>query len=68
MTTLSTMPSSHTDESALIPIGQVSKILSVSISTLRRWDKQGYLTAVRPSGHQRMYRRADVEALIESAS
>lgn len=36
-------------------IGQVSKILGVSIETLRRWDKSGKLPADRTIGDQRRY-------------
>ena len=37
-----------------VSIGQASKILGVSISTLRRWDKEGRLVAeYTPAGHRR---------------
>lgn len=43
-----------------LSIGEASKLLGVSKLTLRRWDKQGKLTAERtPAGHRR-YSRADV--------
>jgi regulatory protein, merR:resolvase, N-terminal len=38
----------------LIGINEVSKLLGVSITTLRRWDKKGVLVAERtPSGHRK---------------
>lgn len=38
----------------LISINEASKLLGVSISTLRRWDKKGALVAERtPSGHRK---------------
>lgn len=38
----------------LISINEVSKLLGVSITTLRRWDKKGVLVAERtPSGHRK---------------
>lgn len=38
----------------LISINEASKLLGVSISTLRRWDKRGALVAERtPSGHRK---------------
>jgi len=48
-----------------IPIGKASKIIGVSLNTLRRWDKSGKLTAVRhtPSGN-RYYPLEDIELLI----
>lgn len=48
----------------LIPIGEAAKMLGVSLRTLRRWDADGYLVAVRPRGGQRRYRLADIEAVI----
>ena len=40
--------------SRYLGIGEAAKMLGVSIPTLRRWDKEGKLTAVRtPSGHRR---------------
>lgn len=48
----------------LISIGKTSKLLGVSIMTLRRWDESGRLISVRkqPKGH-RYYRWEDVEIL-----
>jgi len=45
-----------------ITIGQASKMIGVSVQTLRRWDKTGRLTSVRntKSGH-RYYRKEDIE-------
>ncbi|MDR0570452.1 MAG: IS607 family transposase [Clostridiales Family XIII bacterium] len=43
-----------------ISIGQASKMLGVSIATLRRWDKEGKLLSERtPAGHRR-YLASDV--------
>lgn len=37
-----------------VPIGEAAKILNVSISTLRRWDREGVMSPQRlPSGHRR---------------
>lgn len=53
---------------ALLTIKQVSKILNVHITTLRRWDKKGKLKAIRVglrSGvGERRYRREDIIELI----
>ena len=63
------MGSSHTDDQALIPIGEAARILGMSISTLRRWDREGHLKPVRLApGGTRRYRRSDIDALIEAAS
>ena len=46
----------------LITIGQTSKMIGVSIQTLRRWDEAGKLLSVRTAenGH-RYYRKEDIE-------
>lgn len=46
----------------LITIGQASKMIGVSIQTLRRWDETGKLLSVRKTetGH-RYYRKEDIE-------
>lgn len=48
-----------------IPIGKASKMIGVSIDTLRRWDKSSKFTAVRhsPSGN-RYYLLEDIELLL----
>ena len=56
----------ETKTKRLLKIGQVAQLLNLSVATLRNWDAQGILTAVRlPNSRQRMYRVQDVEALIE---
>lgn len=70
MTTVCIVQSSHTDLDVLIPIGEVAKLLGVTVQTVRRWDKDGRLAAVRtPAGHRR-YRRDEISALLgtEAAS
>lgn len=53
-------------DSKLLTIGQASKVLSVSIQTLRRWDDSGRLSSVRKgtTGH-RYYRRGDIDSYIK---
>lgn len=68
MPTLCAMQSSHTYSEGLIPIGEVAKLLGVTVGTVRRWDKQGRLPAVRtPAGHRR-YVRSEVEALLKATA
>ena len=49
-------------DSELITIGQASKMIGVSIQTLRRWDDAGKLSSVRrtKTGH-RYYKKEDIE-------
>ena len=51
----------------LLTIGQASKIIGVSIQTLRRWDDSGKLLSIRrkKKGH-RYYARNDVEDYIKN--
>lgn len=44
-------------------IGEASQILNKSISTLRRWDKEGKLKAHRGSRNRRYYDARDIEKL-----
>lgn len=45
----------------LLRIGEASKLIGVSIKTLRRWDDKGFLKAIRinPKGN-RLYKREDI--------
>jgi len=57
------MPERFATTDAVLPPREVMQRLGVSRPTLRRWDADGVLVAVRlPSGHRR-YRREDVEAI-----
>lgn len=53
---------------ALLTIRQVSKVLNVHITTLRRWDKNGKLKAIRVGTRsgigERRYHRADIIKLM----
>lgn len=48
----------------LMKIQEVANILNVTTSTLRRWDKNGKLKALRTFGNQRRYKTSDVEKII----
>jgi excisionase family DNA binding protein len=47
----------------LISIGKASTLLDVSIQTLREWDTEGKLKAVRTEGGHRRYRLSDIQRL-----
>ena len=48
-----------------LTISETAKLLNKSTKTLRRWDEEGKLTAVRePMSNYRVYRRNDVETLF----
>lgn len=44
-----------------VRIGEAAKILSVTVQTLRNWEKSGKLLAERSPGGQRYYRLRDLE-------
>lgn len=46
-----------------IGIGQASRMLGVSVDTLRRWESADQVHPIRTQGNQRRYRRSDIEAL-----
>ena len=52
----------------LLTIEQTAKILNVNAQTLRRWDRQGILKAVRVGTRRgvgdRRYRKQDIQAYI----
>lgn len=51
--------------SEYLSISETAKLLNKSTKTLRRWDEEGKLIAVRePISNYRVYNRADVESLF----
>ena len=49
------------NEKGLVPIGKAAEILGVSVDTLRRWNKKGLLTTLRPDKKDRYFRLVDLE-------
>ena len=47
-----------------LTIGQAARRLGVSIDTLRRWEANGIITAVRTPGGWRRFPSDEVERLI----
>lgn len=52
----------------LLTIQKVAEILDTHVETLRRWDYDGKLSAVRTPGGHRRYRQSDVDAFMGNAS
>lgn len=48
----------------LLTIGQVALQLNVTVKTLRLWDDEGKLVAIRTPGRHRMYRESEIEKFI----
>ena len=63
------MPNQTEDEeSELVTIGEAARILGVSVDTLRRWERDGKLSASRTLGGQRRFRRDLIVALAGRAA
>lgn len=57
------------DARALLTIQEAAEVLRISVSTLRRWDREGKLPAVRLGGARLMrYRAEDLHAFIGAAT
>ena len=52
----------------LLNLNEVAEKLSVDKTTLRLWDKNGTLKAVRTKGGHRRYKEADVQAMMGEKS
>src|SRR3989344_2391038 len=52
-----------TDSSKYIKIGEASKIVGVSIDTLRRWERKGWIKTVKTPGGTRLYDRTQLQKL-----
>ncbi len=44
--------------------GDVARLLYMSVSAVRKWEREGRLKAVRTTTGQRLFLRKDVEKLI----
>jgi len=56
--------SDNYEEPSLLPSGAVAKLFNVTATTVRSWERDGKLRAIRTPGGQRRFRRSDVEALL----
>lgn len=56
-------------ENKLLSIGKASKILGISIDTLRRWEKANILQSFRPSpASKRYYREGDINSFLREGN
>lgn len=51
-------------EDDLLSVGEAAKLAGVSTDTMRRWNREGRIDAMRTAGNQRRFRRAAVTALL----
>jgi excisionase family DNA binding protein len=54
--------------SEFLSVGEAAVMLGVSVDTMRRWDRDGRITALRTPTKHRRFRRSDVETLLKAAS
>lgn len=59
-------PLSKNQDTKLVKIGEASKLLSISIDTLRRWEKKGWIKVVRTPGGTRFYDISQIRKLNSS--
>lgn len=50
----------------LLKLSEVAEILSVSKNTLRNWDNNGKLIAIRTVGGSRRYKENEIKNFIEN--
>lgn len=64
------MSTKHPNRNTLaqfLKVKQASRLLGVSVSTFRNWDRQGKLRPVRnPMNGYRLYQRDDLEKILEA--
>lgn len=49
----------------LVSIGQAARMLGVHSDTLRRWESEGKIQALRTRGGHRRYRVSDIQAILD---
>jgi MerR family transcriptional regulator/heat shock protein HspR len=57
------MEAAKTDSTPLHLIGNVARILGVSVQTLRMYERRGLILAQKSAGNQRLYSETDIERL-----
>lgn len=53
------------DEDRLLLVSEVATMLRVHPDTVRRWDAEGRLRAIRTPGNQRRWWESEVRELLE---
>lgn len=48
----------------MLAAGVAARLAGVTVGTLRRWEREGRISASRTPGGQRRFRRDEVEALL----
>ena len=57
----------QSSEADLVPIGEAARIFGVTVATVRRWEREGKISAQRTPGGQRRFDRAEIERARSAA-
>lgn len=57
----------ESNEADLVPIGEAARIFGVTVATVRRWEREGKISAERTPGGQRRFNRAEIERARNAA-
>lgn len=57
----------QSNEADLVPIGEAARIFGVTVATVRRWEREGKISAQRTPGGQRRFNRAEIERARSAA-
>ena len=57
----------ESNEADLVPIGEAARIFGVTVATVRRWEREGKISAQRTPGGQRRFNRAEIERARSAA-
>ena len=57
----------ESNEADLVPIGEAARIFGVTVATVRRWEREGKISAQRTPGGQRRFDRAEIERARSAA-
>lgn len=70
MPSIWSMTTRDTQSSAadLLPIGETARLLGVSVGTVRRWEREGKISATRTLGGQRRFVRDDITKIKNEAA
>jgi len=56
----------YENDDLLISLREASKLMGVSVDTLRNWDKNNKLKPIRTVGNHRRYKRKDIIKMLDS--
>jgi excisionase family DNA binding protein len=55
-------------DETLLSIGEAAKMYGVAPSTVGRWVSAGLITVIWTPGHQRRFRKSEIDAMIAAST